>query len=77
MVAVRSANVAFIVRLAGPGISGEQINYAQARYLFEGLRATEPQILFNLHRNIQLFEVVKQEPDDVQATADLLQIWTD
>jgi dienelactone hydrolase len=55
MVAVRSARVAFIVLLAGLGISGEQINYAQLRYLLESAAATEPQILFNLHRNAQFF----------------------
>jgi fermentation-respiration switch protein FrsA (DUF1100 family) len=77
MVAVQSSDVAFIVLLAGPGVSGEEINHMQTALIFADLGASEAGIAFNLNRNTLYFDVIKEESDLVLAEERLRQIWHD
>lgn len=77
MVAVQSPAVAFIVLLASPGVSGEEINHMQTALILADLGDSEAGIAFNLHRNTLYFDVIKEESDPVLAEERLRQIWHD
>lgn len=61
--AVRSRDVAFIVMLAGPGVTGEDIVLEQAALIARASGATDEAVERNRRLQRRLFEVIKQEPD--------------
>ncbi len=63
MVAVRSADVAFEVLLAGSGVTGEQILYEQAAMLAQSQGATAEQIAQGRALQERLYGVLKSETD--------------
>ncbi len=71
MVAVQAPDVAFIVLMAGPGLTGEEILYLQGALIFEANGASEEAITRNRRQQERLFEVLKQELDSAAAAQQL------
>jgi uncharacterized protein len=69
MAAVRSSDVSFIVLLAGPGVVGEEILYAQQALIARDLGASEEDIATGRAINGMIFDIMKEESDN-QAAAD-------
>lgn len=67
MVAVQSQDVAFIVLMAGTGLTGEEILYLQAALIARAEGASDEAIAKNLSLQEQMFTVLKEEPDDAVA----------
>lgn len=67
MAAVRSSDVAFIVLMAGPGVAGERILYAQGALIARAAGASEEAIANNMERQRAIFDVVRSEPDTAEA----------
>ncbi len=67
LVAVESDDVAFIVLMAGPGITGEQILYAQGALIARAQGATEEQIARNRAQQERIFAILGAEPDSERA----------
>ena len=76
MVAAQSPAVAFIVLMAGPGISGEEILYLQSALIARASGAPETAIAKNLALSKKTFAVIKAEPDNAVAERKLHPIWT-
>ena len=69
MVAVQSGDVAFIVLMAGTGLTGEEILYLQTELITRASGASEATIDKNREAQQRMFAIVKQEQDDSVATA--------
>src|SRR5262249_36954809 len=68
IVAARSPDVAFIVLLAGTGLTGEQILYLQGQAILKGMGVSAPQLLARQRIFQQiLFTTMKAEPDNATA----------
>ncbi len=67
IVASSSPDVAFIVMLAGPGVSGEDILYSQQEAILRATGVGEDVIKLNRIVNGAIFEVIKSEPDNKRA----------
>ncbi len=65
--ATQSSDVAFIVLLAGPGVSGEELLYAQQAALLRAGGQTEAYIAGNDHLSRVVFEVIRQTDDKAEA----------
>ncbi len=67
MAATRSNDVAFVVMLAGPGLTGEEILYAQGELIRRALGV--PEEMIRLQKDLQkiLFKAVLAEPDTHKA----------
>lgn len=65
--AVKSADVAFIVLMAGPGVGGEEILYEQAALIARAQGASASAIAETRKIQAQSFAVLKSEPDVAQA----------
>jgi len=63
MVAVRSDNVAFIVLMAGPAVTGEEIILEQSALISRASGRSEADIQEALAVNNEVFEIVEAEPD--------------
>ncbi len=63
MVAVESDDVAYIVLMAGPGVNGEQILYAQGELIARANGASRQAIAQNRELQRAMFAVLKAEPD--------------
>ena len=61
--AAESEDVSYIVLMAGTGVNGERILYAQAALILRTGGATEEAIADNRARQARIFEVLKSEPD--------------
>ncbi|MFZ5517435.1 MAG: alpha/beta hydrolase family protein [Candidatus Zhuqueibacterota bacterium] len=68
MAAARSGDVAFIVLMAGPGLTGEEILYLQAALISRASGQSEEAIEENRVQQEQLFTIMKSEPNDSLAT---------
>jgi pimeloyl-ACP methyl ester carboxylesterase len=71
MVAAKSPDVAFIVMMAGPGVTGEEILYEQAALIQKASGAPESAVAWNRKLQHQLFAIVKSEPDSAAAEKQL------
>lgn len=76
MVAAESPAVAFIVLMAGPGISGDEILYLQSALIARASGASETAINKNLELQKKMFAVIQAEKDNVAAKEKLYPIWT-
>lgn len=76
-VASRSADVAFIVLMAAPGLPGEEIVLMQAALIARQQGATEQQIEQSRTINRQIYDVVKTEPDSAARHRRLSEILTE
>ncbi|MGB6371482.1 MAG: alpha/beta fold hydrolase [Atribacterota bacterium] len=63
MVAVKSPDVAFIVLMAGPGLTGEEILYLQGALISRAMGVSEEDIVKNRQFNEKIFSVIKEEKD--------------
>ena len=69
--AARSDDVSYIVLMAGTGVNGERILYAQAALILRAGGATEEAIADNRARQERIFGVLKTEPDPEQAAREV------
>jgi uncharacterized protein len=67
LAAVESPDVAFLVLLAAPGLTGEQIIYLQSEALIRAMGGEEEAIAANRELQQRMFTIVKEEPDDAKA----------
>lgn len=61
MVAVKSPYVAFIVLMAGTGLTGEEILYLQSTLIAKASGVSDEDIAKNLELNKRIFSVIKEE----------------
>jgi uncharacterized protein len=71
MVASRSRDIAFIVMLAGPGVSGEQILYTQGAAILKSMGADAKQLERQTELQHRMFAILRQEKDSAAAQAKL------
>jgi uncharacterized protein len=71
MVASRSADVAFIVLLAGTGLPGDEILYLQGQAILKAAGADEKALKQQLDIQKQLFEILRNEKDQKALEAKL------
>jgi pimeloyl-ACP methyl ester carboxylesterase len=67
LVAVQSKDVAFIVLLAGTGLTGDEVLYQQGKLILKAMGAGEEQFARQRRMQERLFAVLKQEKDDKAA----------
>ncbi|MDZ7364061.1 MAG: alpha/beta fold hydrolase [candidate division KSB1 bacterium] len=77
MVAAQTSDVAFIVMMAGPGITGAEILDLQGALIAKANGASEAVIAKNRDLQKKMFAVVKAEKDDAVAEKKLRPIWTE
>jgi fermentation-respiration switch protein FrsA (DUF1100 family) len=77
LVATKSPDVAFIVMMAGTGLTGEQILYLQSALILKASGTSDEVITKDRKLNEQMFGVIKQEQDSVVAAKKLRQTLAD
>jgi hypothetical protein len=77
MVAARSPDVAFIVMMAGPGLTGEEILYLQGASILKTEGVSDKAIAQNHTLQERMFSVLKQEEDSAIAEEKLHKIMVD
>lgn len=77
IVAARSSDVAFVVMLAGPGITGEQILILQNELIARAEGASEEQLARSKAINAQIFTALKEEEIGPRLSGKLLAIIED
>jgi len=77
MVAIQSKDVAFIVLMAGTGLTGEEILYLQADLIARANGASDSATAKNRADQERIFRVLKQEKDDSVAVTKLRKIMKD
>ena len=77
MVAVKSPDVAFIVLMAGTGLTGEEILYLQGALIYRAMGVSEEDIIKNRQFNEKIFSVLKEEDDSKNAEERLRQMFMD
>jgi len=75
MVAVKSPDVAFIVLMAGTGLTGEEILYLQGALIYRAMGVSEEDIIKNRQFNEKIFSVIKEEKDKKNAEERLRQMF--
>jgi len=75
MVAVKSPDVAFIILMAGTGLTGEEILYLQTGLISKEMGISEKEITKNLQLNNKIFSVIKEEEDNKIAEEKIRQIF--
>jgi fermentation-respiration switch protein FrsA (DUF1100 family) len=74
MVAARSNDVAFVVMLAGPGLTGREILHLQGELIARAEGAPEDAVQRNWETQKKLFDIVEAEPDPKVAAPKLLAV---
>ena len=74
MVATRSGGVAFLVLLASPGVTGEEILYEQGDLIGKAEGASASQVEANRTQRERLFAAIKQDTDSAQVASDVRRI---
>ena len=74
MVAAKSDDVAFIVLMAGTGLTGEEILYLQAALIMKTQGVDDVKIAENRAQQEKMFAVMKLEPDSLKAAQKLRDI---
>lgn len=72
--AVKSPDVSFLVLMAGPGVTGEEILYEQSRLMIRAEGGTEADAARNHNLQAKLFGVVKTEKDPAAADRKLREV---
>jgi pimeloyl-ACP methyl ester carboxylesterase len=75
MVAVKSPDVAFIVLMAGTGLTGEEILYLQGALIAKAMGVSEEVIIKNRQFNEKIFSILKEEEDSEIAEKILRQMF--
>jgi uncharacterized protein len=71
MVASRSRDIAFIVMLAGPGVSGEQVLYTQGAAILKSTGAGAKQLAQQSELQHRMFAILREEKDSAAAQTKL------
>ena len=74
MAAVQTDDIAFIVLMAGTGLTGEEILYLQGALIARANGADEESIAKNREQQQELFSVLKQETDSLKAAQKMREI---
>lgn len=74
LAATESRDVKFIVLMAGPGLTGEQILLRQSALIASGMGASKESVAAQRSLSEQIYAAVKSEPDDSKARAKILAI---
>jgi pimeloyl-ACP methyl ester carboxylesterase len=74
MASVRSEDVAFIVMMGGPGVTGEEILYLQSELMLISEGVSDDEITRNREMQSRIFDVVKNEIDNAAAEKKLNEI---
>ena len=61
MVAVQSPDIALIVLMAGPGLSGEEILYLQNKLISRARGLSEEEIIRDKNYNREIYSLIKIE----------------
>ena len=77
MVAVKSLDVAFIVLMAGTGLTGEEILYLQGALISRAMGVSEEDIAKNRQFNEKIFSLIKEEKDEKTIEEKLRQMFMD
>ncbi len=77
MVAVQSSDIAFIILMAGTGLTGEEILYLQTELIAKAAGVSDEVIAKNLSLQEQMFTIVKEEKDSISAEKRLRTILED
>jgi len=77
MVAVKSSDVAFIILMAGTGLTGEEILYLQGALIYRAMGVSEEDIIKNRQFNEKIFSLVKEEKDKKTIEEKLRQMFMD
>lgn len=77
LVASRSRDIAFIVLLAGTGLTGEEILYLQAAAILKANGGTAKQIAGQRKLQTLMFTAVKEEKDNSAAEKRFRQLWSE
>ncbi len=77
MVAAQSPDVAFIVLLAGTGVTGEELLLLQATLILKASGVSEEAIAKNRAVQEAIFTVLKEEPDNAQAAKKIREMLTE
>jgi pimeloyl-ACP methyl ester carboxylesterase len=77
MVAVNSPDIAFIILMAGTGVTGEEILYAQSDLILKAEGVGEEQIALQRTTQERMFAVLKEEKDDKVAKEKIGKILTE
>lgn len=75
IVASSNKDIAFIISLAGPGVSGEQIIHTQGADISRASGLDEKQIEDNTSINKKLFTVLKKESDNKKASEKMIEVY--
>ena len=71
MVAARSKDVAFVVLMAGPGVSGGEILKLQQHMIAKALGASEKTLSDNDVLGAKIYAILKAEPDNAKAQPEI------
>jgi len=77
MVAVKSPDVAFIILMAGTGLTGEEILYLQGALISRAMGVSEEDIAKNRQFNEKIFSLIKEEKDEKTIEEKLRQMFMD
>ncbi|HEX7401745.1 MAG TPA: alpha/beta hydrolase [candidate division Zixibacteria bacterium] len=77
LVAEKSPDVAFIVMMAGTGVTGEQILYLQSALIYKAEGVSDETIAKDRKLKEQIFAVIKQESDSAAAAKKMRQLMDD
>lgn len=75
--AVRSSDVAFIVLMAGTGLTGEEIIYLQSDLILKTVGASDKVLAIQRTSSEKIFEILKHEKDNTAAEKKIRKIMTD
>jgi dienelactone hydrolase len=73
--AASNPGIAFIVSLAGPGVTGEQILYRQQADIARLSGTKEEDIRENVDVNKKLFSILKKEKDNIKAEVKIMETY--
>jgi pimeloyl-ACP methyl ester carboxylesterase len=73
--AARSADIAFVVMLAGTGVSGEQILYAQGEAVIRASGGSDRDVAQQHAMQDMIFRVLRSEKDDQAAVEQMMTEW--
>lgn len=71
MVAVKSADVAFVVLMAGTGVKADELLVLQAQVIMRARGASEAMIAANNEAQRKMFAIVQEDPDSASAAVKL------
>jgi uncharacterized protein len=75
LAASRSADISFVVMLAGPGVTGEQIMYLQAELIAKSAGGTDASIAQNRVLQEAIFNAARSDPDEKIALQNFRAEW--